>query len=99
MKSMTITLPLVFLSLLSFQTVTNRTATVEQVNGLYIYWHSRPLDDYTYIDTYQIKIAITGAPDELIQMMINKVKKKYPEANGIIILNDDLSSCDVIKLK
>lgn len=100
MRNTLLLLTLLFLfPLLSFQSNSTRTATVEPVSGLYIYWHSRPTDDYKYIDSYTIQVAWSGKPEELINTLINKVKKKWPEANGIIITDDGLAKCDVIQLK
>lgn len=99
MKRPTLILLFLLLVFSSFQSSTTRTANVEPVNGIYIYFHSRPAEQYDYLDTYTIQIAMTGKPEELINMMLNKVRKKYPEANGIIITSDELDQCDIIKLK
>lgn len=99
MKRPTLILLFFLLVFTSFQGTNNRTANVEPINGIYIYFHSRPAEDYEYIDRYKIQVAMTGKPEELINMMLNKVRKKYPEANGIIITSDELDQCDIIKLK
>ena len=84
--------------LFSFNTPTDRLANVDQVQGIYLFYHSKPVDDFEYMGTYKIGMTISGQPDELFNKMLKKVKNQYPDAQAIIIA-EDMSKCDVIKFK
>lgn len=76
----------------------NSTAEVEKVEGIYIFYRSKPVNEYEYLGTHKIKISWTGQPDELFDTLVKKAKKKYPNLEAIIVA-DDLEQCDAIKFK
>ncbi len=61
-------------------------AEVNQVNGLFIFSDSKPIAKYTYIGTIRNNgISLNPKYTNVRDKMINKLKEKYPEANGVIL--------------
>jgi hypothetical protein len=77
---------------------TKNAATVEQIEGLYIYHLSNPVAEYDYIGTYKIGMILDNTPDLCLNKLIKKTKEQYPQAQAIII-KKDMYSCDAIKFK
>lgn len=79
---------LAFFSLLAFSSVndTNYLAKVNQFNGVYVYIDSKPVDDYKIVGVEKARVGITGVsyPD-IRSKLIDKVKKTYPHAEGVIL--------------
>ena len=76
----------------------NSTAEVEQIEGLYVFYRSKPVMGYQYLGTYKIVLIWENNPKLLFNKLVRKTQKKYPDADGIII-DDDMGKCDVIKFK
>jgi hypothetical protein len=74
------------------------TAEVEQEEGLYIFYRSKPVMDYEYIGTYKIGLIWDDKPKLLFKKLVKKTKEKFPNAEAIIIDND-MEKCDAIKFK
>ena len=77
--------------------VTKNTAAVESKSGLLIFTHSKPVSEYEYIATVKSGIVINGYYDEVINSIIKKVKKQYPNADAIIFIPN--AEAEVIKFK
>lgn len=88
-------------------------AEANQVQGVYIFTDSKPVQDYEYLGTVkngmvQAPTDITGRPvlgtvcdptyNQLRDDLIKRAKKKYKDFSGIII-NPDNNTADVIKFK
>lgn len=76
----------------------NSTAEVEQEEGMYVFYRSKPVKEYTYIGTYKIGLIWDNNPRLLFKKLIRKTKDKYPGADAIIIDND-MEKCDAVKFK
>jgi len=74
------------------------TAEVEQEEGMFVFYKSKPVSEYEYIGTYKVKLILDNNPTLLFNKLIRKTKEKYPNATGIIIDND-MGKCDAIKFK
>lgn len=74
----------------------NSTAEVEQEEGMYIYYRSKPVKEYEYLGTYKVGVVWDDKPKLLFNKLVRKTKEKYPEATGIII-NNEMDKCDAIK--
>jgi hypothetical protein len=99
MKKITIAAILI-LTTLAFKVVSvKNTATVEQQQGLYIFLHCKPSAEYNYLGSVKSGMAMTGQPQEMLPKMINKVKKEYPDADGIIFTSEDMKQVDAVKFK
>ena len=89
--------------LVSFTVVTNyepnkATAEAQQVQGYYIFYNCRPVLEYDIMKVESISIAMSGTPENLINIAIRKAKDSYG-ADGIVFLNEDMDSFQIIKFK
>ena len=75
------------------------TATVDQQQGLYIFMLSKPQLEYEYLGSVKKTLAWSGKPEEMLSSMIKKVKKDYPNADGIMFTSIEMDKADAIKLK
>lgn len=74
-------------------------ATVDQIEGLYVFIKSKPTAENEYLGSVSKALAWSGKPEEMLNSMIKKVKKEYPQANGIIFTSVDMDKADAIKFK
>ena len=74
------------------------TGEVEQEEGVFVFYRSRPVSEYEYLGTYKIGLIWDDKPKLLFSKLIRKTKEKYPNADGIIIDNE-MGKCDAIKFK
>lgn len=74
-------------------------ARVEQVQGLYVFQQSKPVAEYDYLGSVKITVSMSGKPQELYNMIIKKVKKEYPDADGVIFTGVDMDRADAVKFK
>jgi hypothetical protein len=88
--------------LLAFKVATyetkKSTAEVEQEEGMYVFYRSKPVTEYEYLGTYKIGMVWDDKPKLLFNKLIKKTKDKYPNADGVIIDNE-MEKCDAIKFK
>lgn len=77
----------------------NGKSAVDQIEGLYIFIQCRPSAEYDYLGSVKKSLAWSGNPKEMLNSMIKKVKKDYPQANGIIFTSIDMDKADAIKFK
>jgi len=68
------------------------TAEVEQTDGLYIFTDSKPGMEYTVIGEVKLPMAYGKEKKHINvkQSLIEKAKKNYPTAEGIIIIYEKL---------
>jgi hypothetical protein len=74
-------------------------ATVDQMDGLYVFIKSKPVAEYEYLGSVSKAIAWSGKPEEMLNSMIKKVKKEYPKADGIVFTSVDMDKADAIQFK
>jgi len=74
------------------------TAEVEQVDGFFIFYKSKPVKDYERVGHYKIEVAWKGDPESLLKQLLNKSMKKYPNGNGLIIA-ENLEEFDIVKIE
>ena len=75
------------------------SANVEQIQGLYLFIKSKPVLEYEYLGTCKTSITWSAKASEAINVMIKKVKKDYPSADGVIFTDENLWQGDAIKFK
>ena len=80
------------------------TATVNQAQGMYLFVECKPTSEYEYLGTVKNSGAggfANGQYEPTRDRLIKDVKKKYPQADGIIFLfnNGGSDKADAIKLK
>ena len=75
------------------------SAAVEQREGIYIFIYSKPTPAYDYQGSIKKSFAISGGPEEMLNSMIRKCKKDYPQAQGIIFISASMDKADCIKFK
>lgn len=104
MKNFTIGIltALLAVSLIAFKTpvyeLKKFTAEVEQEEGVYVFYRSKPIAEFEYLGTYKIGMVWDDKPRLLFNKLIKKTKEKFPNADGVIIDND-MGKCDAIKFK
>ena len=80
--------------------IANHTAEIRQINGLYIYLYSTPIDETEFIGAViSPPIVMSTDMDKMVQLMAKRAKAKFPDAEAIIFSNDDLGKCDAVKFK
>lgn len=99
-KTLTYLVAIALISLFSFKIATNlATAETEQFQGVYVFYKSRPVAQYDYIATIKANgIVNSYRATDLMNNIFKQLKKKHPEANGVIF-TQDFMQCDAIKLK
>lgn len=80
------------------------TATVNQVQGMYVFVDSSPSAEYEYLGTVQTnkKAKISNPQYQIVRdYLLMVAKEKYPNADGIVIHFSpaDWDKADVIKFK
>lgn len=66
-------------------TIEKNAATVEQFEGLYIFTDSRPQRKYKYLGSVKATFSMSGQYHAVRKILANKVRKEYPNAEGLII--------------
>ncbi|MBX7142521.1 MAG: hypothetical protein K1X63_15715 [Chitinophagales bacterium] len=75
-------------------------ARVNRVQGFYIFSQCQPLADYAVLGTVKkTGVVMTGSPTEMFNILIKKVQKEYPNANGIIFDDVAMEHATCIELK
>lgn len=88
------------LSAFTFAVNSQKSANVEMEQGIYIFYKSKPVDGYDYKGTIKIGgIVKSTKASEMTTQLIKKVKKEYPDADGLIVNDPDFFAADVIKFK
>ena len=64
--------------------VKTNTAEVDQVQGYYIFAKCKPVKEYGYLGTVKGPTIGNHEFDNLVELMVKKAKKDYPEANALI---------------
>lgn len=71
-------------------------AQAQQIQGLYIFFASKPTTQAEYLGS--VKVRMCGSSSmERINCVIKKTKKDYPQAEGIVFQTLDMASADAIK--
>jgi len=79
-----------------------RTAEVEQIEGVYIFTDSRPVLDYQYLGTVKSSVTWVSTQYHSVRnVLIKKAKREFPNANGLIFHFKDggTDKCDAIRFK
>ncbi len=77
-------------------------AEVNQLQGLYVFTDSKPVQEYEYLGTVKTGIGFnSGQYQPVRDLMIRKIKKQFPNADGAIFFFNDGNAdrCDAIKFK
>jgi hypothetical protein len=75
------------------------TAEVEQMQGLLVFIHSKPVVEFDYLGSFTPNVVPSTNAKPIINHMIKKGKEKFPTADGIIFTDDQLGKVDLIKFK
>lgn len=74
-------------------------ATVNQVNGMWIFVDSRPADPFRTVGTVELKRTRFGEQYEPVRdALLKKVREQFPAANGAVIhfTNGGIDKADAI---
>ena len=81
----------------------NNQAVVNQLQGIYIFTDSKPLQAYDYLGTVKNGARLAGSAQyqPVRDRLIKKVKEDYPDADGAIFYfnNGSADRCDAIKFR
>jgi len=66
--------------------VSKKTADVNQINGIYIFSDSKPVNEYVYLGKVKAVLTLQGQYQEVIPVLARKAKKEFPSAEGIIYI-------------
>ncbi len=86
---------------LTFKTMAVKTAEVEQRQGVYVFYKGqKPTGNYEYLGPVESGAMIKNYKlSYLVPLMIERTKKKYPNADAVIFVEEDLWKCDAVKFK
>ena len=76
----------------------NGNATVEQIEGIYVYSFSKPTEPNEYLGTVKGGNNGFNEPSGMITKLIREAKKKYPGVQGVIVAPDN-NKADCVKFK
>ena len=97
MKKIILTAAAAF-ALLAFRAIQdNSEAKAEQIQGVYIFHLSKPVQPYTYLGSIKKGAAWEGKPTEMLNSQLKNLKKDYPGADGIIFTTLNMDKADAIK--
>lgn len=89
-----------FIFFTAFKTPKNEISAKVEINqGYFIFHYCKPAEDYLYLGTEKIKISWSGKPAEMLEIMIKKARKNYPESNGIIFTGQEMDQAQIIKFE
>lgn len=97
-------LSLVAIGAISLATITitdndKAKAEVKQTQGFYLFVESKPIKEFEYLGTIKIRGVVMSNKFETVkQSLINRAKKEYPKADGLIF-SEDTFEADAIKFK
>lgn len=75
-----------------------RIGEITQHEGYYIYFFSTPIDKYETLGFLkEAKVVWSGKPKEMIKLMMKKTRKKYPNADALIIEDIHMNQIRAIK--
>jgi hypothetical protein len=102
MKRTIFILGIVAIILFSFRMASSEphNAQVYKWQGFYVFMECSPTSDYTVLGTVKEKgIVWTGKPKEMFNTILRRVRKDYPNADGVIFdpINGKPATC--IKFK
>lgn len=102
-KTPFILLALVILVFSGFQPAADEklnSADVDQIQGLYIFYHSKPSRTYDYLGTVSSPAIIKNYKGSyLVELMAKRAKEKHSTCNAIIFKNEDMTEVDAVLVK
>lgn len=80
--------------------IKSNTAEVEQEQGVYIFYRSKPLKEYTYLGTVGAPTVVKSFKgSHMVEMMVKRAKEQYPNCTGVIFKEADMWKVDAILFK
>jgi len=80
--------------------INNGLATVNKVDGYYIFMQCTPVAPYEILGTVKkTGIAISGDPDEMFKTILRRAKKDFPKCDAIIFTDVAMKHGDCIVFK
>jgi hypothetical protein len=100
MKKVILIIFVIAIAICSFTYVNEKgNAIVEQQKGVYIFICSKPANEFEYLGSVSKSFGLTGQPKEMLNSILKKVKKDYPQANGVIFTSIQMDKADAILIK
>ena len=85
--------------LASFTLNTPVTALPDKELGIYLFIRSKPVNKFESLGPVNMpEVVWSGRPNEMIDIAVRRVKRQYPNANGIIFLSERMGKVEAIKL-
>ena len=79
--------------------VNNSTAEAMKIQGLYIFFCSKPVSETDYLGTFKVKVSGDNSSLSRLNAAIKRCKKEYPQAEGIVFNTIDFERGDAITFK
>lgn len=79
----------------------SNSAEVDQLQGYYLFVNAKPVKEYKYLGTVKYNYVGCAQYQDVRDWLIKKIKKEFPEANGIIFTfsNGSADQADGVKFK
>jgi hypothetical protein len=78
--------------------IANNQAIVKPYNGLNVYILSTPFNEYTTLGTVKkTGLVMSGDAKNMLNTLIRRAKKEYPNCEGIIVDDISMETATVIK--
>lgn len=91
---------LLFMSAIPQATVKKNAAEANRYENYYIFIQSKPVADYTVIGSVKkTGVVWTGSPEEMFNTIMKRVKKEFPDCEGVIFEDITLERASCIKFK
>ena len=81
--------------------VNKKTAEVATIQNLKVFTDSEPVMEYEYLGTVKNGLSLSGQYQPVRDGLIKRVRKDYPQADGVILhlINGSADKADAIKFK
>lgn len=100
LKSIFVLATIILLSAFTYQELKLGSAEVDQVQGIYVFYRSKPAKAYDYLGTVKSPgIIKTWKGSYLVDLMVKRAKEKHPTCNGIIFKDEDMTEVDAVLIK
>lgn len=60
-------------------------ATVDRVNGVYLFINAKPVSEYTYLGTVKVTFSVSGQFLSVRDKLMRKIRKDFPQADAITL--------------
>jgi len=75
-------------------------AEVDQVQGVYVFYRSKPVKTFDYLGTVKTPMIIKNEKGSyLVDLMVKRAKEKHSTCNAIIFKDENMHEVDAVLIK